>query len=1759
MPLSRNDGGVHRVIDLLDTSSHSSASLGVGLGGLSGREPNPEESPTVRERRADPIDLDSTASDAFKSIFSEFGSQKENSQPIDVPLCESDVEIMHDPATQKVKEAYCTGIRGTPCVFSTENPGGPVVYKRSRCKCDICDPLLIQKLMNRDIREDNFRKGVKKLSDVWQDLVQKRLPELLKIGDPRQRRMPCAGYRGEPCRFSHVKLGRPALAPYGWQRCAFCQDTEELIISSVNETLCASIIYSKLRQEERALLQERFSERCMRKVMAHVRLCIGRGDSAQCIFADDNSGNPCAVEGDTARCIICAPKLAEQPDNKTKEAKIRAKYVKLDNVRKTIVRGIFPELNLPEENRLKRRRIEGAYCVGSNNSTPCVFSILNPGSRAKAMPGKEQCCFCDPKLLSNMQMKKNRDHLIQAYRKLDLERQAKIQSILPKELQIGDVRARKVQEKWEDVLPMRRRVEGFDDEEEERKAYRTRVLDDRCRAAYKMGVKKDKHPANAAVENTSGLPNASCSDRAINFERWCTDGSWVMCQRCQSMQPRDLTEELLMKQEHDATMLPKKNCAYCRKYNTTPPPRPQDVPLPLRGLPPKVIDALRPIEVDTGPEIRAHYGKHMRKGTATGYRQHTGMIRFHWKKRTVRRQIEKLDRRNREIAEEAYKYLKKNDDSEYYEIVRLHNAFLRNEHKPSKLARKRRLDFIESVGIECAIWPHLFWRTDMCLTHIRSTDARRMKRKRKQQQKKGTHADFHTSSSDGEDDCAVEGEERHSIKRTYRALIMSPLLGYGSYELLHFAYDLAMWTALGAAKNVGADKIPIRIMLKKFPFTSMYWKSVHQALIDLVRQIGPPKVFFTLAPYEWTFPYHKWILHDMAELLRSRIYLPYGESLHQAHVMIQTVRGLIAGKQGGTWKKQSLCANNADGDPVWIHYFTRLEFQDGTRKLPTQGYHGSGRPHIHVLLWLESIRDIPMDKIACATTRGQTEDMKRYIRGAQDDNKLDSKWPVSKEPNHWDEEKQTYVLEHHQSDKNKGRRAFFTEIMDGMKCHQDIQYADGYGALQKYVVGYLSKTNDAATDDMQDDSLQANALALNILSRYKPMEPEMLLQMCQQRMRQWDVGTVHRGRKEALIPLPNAEPARIPEFVRHYQNSGFAGSISRGDRIPLLEFLRKTNKDGGISDWLQALHKKDNSGVSLNNFARNYRMRGEQIVSAAVYNRYNDNFFGQWLVLNVPFENIQDLMKEEITECVPEDIMFFANALKTENEDGCFWRTERRVRREMAQEGQADKDIDSFWKMVQAHTTLVDDYIKGNLYIPRGKVPLGDVILADGEGRKDLPDDEGVELDKRQKRLEAHVLEACVRSAEIKTLADSKKETNRLDELMKTARGSKAAICTGPPGTGKTTAIFSCIKEVLKNNGKVLFALPTAQLASRMRDKYKNQRRNVVIDTCAAAFELLGNGVTELPTLSDFDLIVVDELSLIAKNHFERIIKLWNHVDRVPALVFLGDDFQMAGYGERPWVSPLWKSACDEYKLHRAYRCKDPHFWSMLTQIRRDLPSPELVAEFCKRKAWLGSPNVKQVRKVLEKHPDTTIMTCTRKGASRINFLATRAYFAKEKPLAWVDGDYESNHRNYDGDELKPIDKLTASNMPIYKGMKIYLTQNVRKQADFVNGMRCTIEEYCQRSQSIRVLTETKKRIMIFRWTDPDRKFPAHYPIRPGYCSTIMKFQGATLKHATIYIDCPGIKGAAYTALSRLATREDYLLGGYLKPEHFTPADGRKR
>eukprot|EP00969_Alexandrium_andersonii_P333833 14753393-Alexandrium_andersonii.AAC.1 len=195
------------------------------------------------------------------------------------------------------------------------------------------------------------------------------------------------------------------------------------------------------------------------------------------------------------------------------------------------------------------------------------------------------------------------------------------------------------------------------------------------------------------------------------------------------------------------------------------------------------------------------------------------MITFLWSDRSVKDKVKAInDKDMKKKARKAYKFLKNKDDSAYKKFHDYHKRFLQ-KHAGEELTerqRRRPLHFIEQVGVECAVWPHLYWTEAMCESTERFTDVRRVERRGRRAKPSRTVAkpdedagtedeaiggsDDSSSDDSDEDDAAAQ---RHSIKRSFMAKCLSPLLGYAStFELVQFVYDLTLWTALGAKKNL---------------------------------------------------------------------------------------------------------------------------------------------------------------------------------------------------------------------------------------------------------------------------------------------------------------------------------------------------------------------------------------------------------------------------------------------------------------------------------------------------------------------------------------------------------------------------------------------------------------------------------------------------------------------------------------------------------------------------------------------------------------------------------------------------------------------------------------------------------------------------------------------------------------------------------------------------------------------------------------------
>ncbi len=49
-------------------------------------------------------------------------------------------------------------------------------------------------------------------------------------------------------------------------------------------------------------------------------------------------------------------------------------------------------------------------------------------------------------------------------------------------------------------------------------------------------------------------------------------------------------------------------------------------------------------------------------------------------------------------------------------------------------------------------------------------------------------------------------------------------------------------------------------------------------------------------------------------------------------------------------------------------------------------------------------------------------------------------------------------------------------------------------------------------------------------------------------------------------------------------------------------------------------------------------------------------------------------------------------------------------------------------------------------------------------------------------------------------------------------------------------------------------------------------------------------------------------------------------------------------------------------------------------------------------------------------------------------------------------------------------------------------------------------------------MTRTGFRVLVTPWTDRDLENKTYYPMRPGYASTVIKFQSSTIEHGADFV-----------------------------------------
>ena len=306
------------------------------------------------------------------------------------------------------------------------------------------------------------------------------------------------------------------------------------------------------------------------------------------------------------------------------------------------------------------------------------------------------------------------------------------------------------------------------------------------------------------------------------------------------------------------------------------------------------------------------------------------------------------------------------------------------------------------------------------------------------------------------------------------------------------------------------------------------------------------------------------------------------------------------------------------------------------------------------------------------------------------------------------------------------------------------------------------------------------------------------------------------------------------------------------------------------------------------------------------------------------------------------------------------------------------------------------------------------------------------------------------------------------EAALRTAENSKILAALGPPGSGKTAAVHACVDKWQARGARVLLALPTGQLAAEMRARHPD----VDVDACHGAFLFHKDLNEALPILTQYDLVVVDELSMLSGEHMDRLDAMWRTADQLPCLVMLGDFWQLPGPQKdatKVSDSAAWRHV-KIVEFTGNHRCEDPKLAKKLAALRTSVPSQKLLRKIASQshRAWTTKePTAWDLELDRKTGGETTVVTCSRRGAQLVNELSVEVFFRQrhKKVLTELPTDWESNSANYDerGRLLKDGPPEPAA-LEIFKGQRLFLTKNMNKETGFVNGMACVVEAFDVRS-----------------------------------------------------------------------------------------------
>ena len=395
--------------------------------------------------------------------------------------------------------------------------------------------------------------------------------------------------------------------------------------------------------------------------------------------------------------------------------------------------------------------------------------------------------------------------------------------------------------------------------------------------------------------------------------------------------------------------------------------------------------------------------------------------------------------------------------------------------------------------------------------------------------------------------------------------------------------------------------------------------------------------------------------------------------------------------------------------------------------------------------------------------------------------------------------------------------------------------------LLKCVSSYVTKMHEAATSEgLYCTNLTGFQAANSFLRTVHPLAPEMIFQLSSFKAAWTDKLT-----RQFTPPHPGQEKDNL--LYRLY--------LAR----------EPTDEDLSLLQWLRShtVAGKKAKALGADKF----------LVAVKFVSVHNPVFFYQHLVVHHPHRTATQLQHLEEAS-MPVPVRFFSQAVALCPHN---WTTSDQILRQFEFEGHRSSYLTTVVAFVHA---LHDILFLWQRRVVDGRIgslqartierlyPLSPFQTAVYRDIVDSLAQRKSFLDRRSSSSSSSISSASISSPSISSASCS---------------WSKYRVLLGKPGTGKSQVLIRAIHTALQQEYKVLMAAPVALLAQGYRAIFGS---DLVCDTLHAAFHIPVDGQQSGDvnySLNRYDLVVVNEASLVSPQSFAIVAATLNKLNRRPS------------------------------------------------------------------------------------------------------------------------------------------------------------------------------------------------------------------------------------------------------------------------------------